>query len=60
MINDWKRFPAQHDIVYEKAGDRWQDGLFIGNGALGDMCRAISASTIKGTPWTRDDRLLAG
>ncbi len=41
MLNvNWEEFLAQHDLVYERAGDTWRDGLPLGNGALGALAYA--------------------
>ena len=41
MVNvEWPDFLSQHDLVYERAGATWRDGLPIGNGAVGVLAYA--------------------
>jgi len=34
---DWPAFLAKHDMIWEASGQRWLDGLPLGNGHIGAM-----------------------
>ncbi len=34
---DWQSFLARHDLLWDRPGTNWYEGLFLGNGLLGSM-----------------------
>lgn len=40
MKINWSDFLSQHDLVYERSGKAWPDGIPLGNGALGAIAYA--------------------
>ena len=34
---DWSAFMARHDLVWDRLPQRWENGVFLGNGLLGTL-----------------------